>query len=881
MASLVASGSLIAAISPSVTDGAAPEALFPALEEFKRLTSFRHIPDGPETRKQRFWDDLACKETRDQLLKTANQVDRARLLAASEPHTAAWLQAVPVPSLGLHLDADTVRVAVALRLGAPICEPHYCRQCNQPVNRLGHHGLSCRKSAGRLARHANLNDVVKRSLSSAGLPSVLEPQGLDRGDGRRPDGLTLFPYQHGKCLTWDATCADTFAESGVVQASLEPGTAARAAETRKRERYSSIAQKYIFVPVAVETTGIIGPAAASFIANLGRRITAITGDRREVAWLRQRLSLAIIRGNAAAVLATAQSHQNVYTRRRSSDQPSRTRVEAQTPSHLQAVPSIHLPDSETYKGPPYMGFPNYGNSCYQNAALQSLLGLHPFVNETMSLISSLENDQCRTTRAVAKLMELHQNARSEPVCSHLKDMRDVFAKIDPAFHGTEMQDASEFLLRLLATMNGEIEARRPGANPIHDNFRYETIDSYTCTRCHETMLKHQTSICWFVCVPRHRGTDTPTLQDALRLSAGPEQRELVCQQCRHQECRVTTKVSHLPRTLILQLTRYAFLQEAKKIGTNVGIPKFLSLEEIVTDDVIRPPEWKRTKDSLCAPYVSEVSHRLERVFTPSTSPPPSMPASASPAATPAPVLATVTTLTGTRSLVRPPSPRLAAGAEAGSLPAPPPVPVELKTPDAHPNGKPGRTREDEDSKLREAILSSMDHSLRAGSAAEVERPSESCLEDQQPPPFSVNQASDNTYKLVAVISHYGDTTQTGHYVCDVHSSARDRWFQYDDLRVSRVSEADVLGDSRQKNGYLFFYMHNQLCGQTGGQTGERGGEESSRITASSAVSVSSLTSETSRWESPIRRQPPSQSHIPRRCAAQPGVQFSPPVEQRS
>lgn len=127
----------------------------------------------------------------------------------------------------------------------------------------------------------------------------------------------------------------------------------------------------------------------------------------------------------------------------------------------------------------------------------------------------------------------------------------------------------------------------------------------------------------------------------------------------------------------------------------------------------------------------------------------------------------------------------------------------------------------------------MDHSLRAGSAAEVERPSESCLEDQQPPPFSANQASDNTYKLVAVISHYGDTTQTGHYVCDVHSSARDRWFQYDDLRVSRVSEADVLGDSRQKNGYLFFYMHNQLCGQTGGQTGEIGGEESSRITARS------------------------------------------------
>ena len=29
-----------------------------------------------------------------------------------------------------------------------------------------------------------------------------------------------------------------------------------------------------------------------------------TGDRREVSWLRQRLSIAVVRGNAASVLAT-------------------------------------------------------------------------------------------------------------------------------------------------------------------------------------------------------------------------------------------------------------------------------------------------------------------------------------------------------------------------------------------------------------------------------------------------------------------------------------------------------------------------------------------------------------------------------------------------
>ena len=80
------------------------------------------------------------------------------------------------------------------------------------------------------------NDVLKRSLTSAGLPAILEPQGLDREDGRRPDGLTLFPFKHGKSLTWDATCVDTFTESVLIKSSLEPGAAARDAELRKRER---------------------------------------------------------------------------------------------------------------------------------------------------------------------------------------------------------------------------------------------------------------------------------------------------------------------------------------------------------------------------------------------------------------------------------------------------------------------------------------------------------------------------------------------------------------------------------------------------------------------------------------------------------------------
>ena len=282
----------------------APEPLTAAIEVFRGRYPSANPPDGDALGRQRSWDDLACDARFSELLEPANQIHRARLLAAKEPFTAAWLNAIPLPSLGLKFDAATVRVAVAMHVGATICEPHACRGCGRKVDSLGHHGLSCRYSTGLLPRHANLNDVVKRGLAAAGVPSWLEPVGLDRVDGRRPDGVTVFPYSRGKCLTWDATCADTYAPSSVVDSAVAPGSAASAAEVRKREHYRNITDRYLLEPVSVETTGILGPSTIDFLRRLGKQVSGATGDKRETSWLMERISLAVVRGNAASILAT-------------------------------------------------------------------------------------------------------------------------------------------------------------------------------------------------------------------------------------------------------------------------------------------------------------------------------------------------------------------------------------------------------------------------------------------------------------------------------------------------------------------------------------------------------------------------------------------------
>ena len=86
-----------------------------------------------------------------------NQQDRARLLASQAAHSADWLYALPVSSLGLRLKNEEVRIATGVRLGVKVCEEHFCPS-GAVVDSGGTYRLSCRRSAGRQQRHSQLND---------------------------------------------------------------------------------------------------------------------------------------------------------------------------------------------------------------------------------------------------------------------------------------------------------------------------------------------------------------------------------------------------------------------------------------------------------------------------------------------------------------------------------------------------------------------------------------------------------------------------------------------------------------------------------------------------------------------------------------------------
>ena len=253
----------------------------PHLEVARTQWSLGHglsPPEGSAQQLQKAWDTLKASRIAESLLESApDQRSRARLLAASTKEAGAWLSAFPISSLGLRMDDNTVRVAVGLRLGTSLCRPHLCAHCGAEVECKATHDLNCRWSEGRHYRHAALNDIVHRALTSAHIPSRLEPSGIFRSDGKRPDGITMVPWENGKLLVWDATCPDTFAPSYTAWATSEPGAVAALAEEKKRDKYAHLDPSHSFTPVAVETSGAIGLQSLAFLKDLGRRLRQVTG----------------------------------------------------------------------------------------------------------------------------------------------------------------------------------------------------------------------------------------------------------------------------------------------------------------------------------------------------------------------------------------------------------------------------------------------------------------------------------------------------------------------------------------------------------------------------------------------------------------------------
>ena len=131
-------------------------------------------------------------------------------------------------------------------------------------------------------------------------PSVLEPSGLSRGDGKQPYGMTLIPWQGGKNVTGDVTVNDTVADSYLHLLATCADSVAEGKVSRKETEYAILDNSYTFIPLAFETYGPINDKGTTFLQELCRRLRTLSDDPRESAFLLQRISITLQRFNAIA-----------------------------------------------------------------------------------------------------------------------------------------------------------------------------------------------------------------------------------------------------------------------------------------------------------------------------------------------------------------------------------------------------------------------------------------------------------------------------------------------------------------------------------------------------------------------------------------------------
>jgi hypothetical protein len=75
---------------------------------------------------QKNWDTSLVDAVQKEMVATAGLRDKARLMALATKESGAWLNAMPIPTLGNLLDDGSLRVSVTMRLGALVCWPHKC-----------------------------------------------------------------------------------------------------------------------------------------------------------------------------------------------------------------------------------------------------------------------------------------------------------------------------------------------------------------------------------------------------------------------------------------------------------------------------------------------------------------------------------------------------------------------------------------------------------------------------------------------------------------------------------------------------------------------------------------------------------------------------------
>ena len=202
------------------------------VEEFSALG----IPHLTQQKIQEQFDNTALSNLLEGQTSTR---EKAGLLSLSLPQSGAWLTAVPIPALGLHLQPNEFRAALKYRLGVPLYDSDKrCPYCKSAIlDIIGDHAVSCHGRGDIISRHDRVRDRIMTASSSANLSPVCEQKHLLPENNSRPGDVYLPSFIAGQPAALDVTITSPLQASLISDAARTCGFALTLVEYRKIGHY--------------------------------------------------------------------------------------------------------------------------------------------------------------------------------------------------------------------------------------------------------------------------------------------------------------------------------------------------------------------------------------------------------------------------------------------------------------------------------------------------------------------------------------------------------------------------------------------------------------------------------------------------------------------
>ena len=276
--------------------------------------------------------------------------------------------------------------------------------------------------------------------------------------------------------------------------------------------------------------------------------------------------------------------------------------------HMCALERLRLPTREE-KAPCGRGIANLGNSCYISAALQMLRSMQCFVND----IATLSDENALADKPLLRALDEHFSCVENRSAAGVK--REM-AKVSDEYSDYEQQDAMEFMLMMLETIESEIGEEGAARCPSRRNFKFECAHEIRCANAACSQSSRVPENLYSLTVDVMPEDDNVSLDELIMRYFERETIEKQCEACGHRWASSSRRCDALPNILLVHIKRFTTEIEdnqvkLKKLRANVRLPG--SIKDVGSDADVQSPVTPNIDGELIArrksaSLLSVVSH---------------------------------------------------------------------------------------------------------------------------------------------------------------------------------------------------------------------------------------------------------------------------------